>query len=640
MRTPSKPTDSDESIATTTSEVSPLLQRSGSTIIHNNNNRHNNKFAMIHISSLFIYIICMIIATALLFSHSNYYHQLSLVNRNNLNSNIEFDETHNNVRQDVVENNIPEKRSIVLTPPPMYLDTRKTSLLGRGRYHQQHNHVDTNNTKVASTSATQLRWGILGAGRIAHDFTSALVSSGCKVTAVATSNDYSRAKSFANAFDIPNYYGTYDDLAQDANVDIVYVATTNQNHLNPTMFMLQSGKNVLVEKPTAVTYKEAKRMYDEARERGLFLMTNHWTRFFPLVKYLRTTFLEQSKSSSSSATTIDMMGSSGPKKDKSSTSSLRWQPHSSQHHHLHQQHRQYNLGKVQAMHGDFGFKTPLDPHDRFLNRTLGGGVTLDVGCYLVELALLAAYDHHQSRTTTVGADVGVNDEGAKRKRRKLTSNELQPNGVTATGHGMYNGFEFPVDVESSFSIRWGGMNYGIWNGECDAIDNSEDENLAINERRGCPVTNGSTQASISGGNDDEFTMIASFQASFRRPSTFEVEYEFENGRVVLHGPGNCPNEMTIYENEPFGPLIRETTVSFKLPKVDLSPYGRSNYPRAEGFVYVIDRIEECMALEGIPGRAGDVNDSGCLELEENSIEEQLATVEITEKVLKEMNYFG
>jgi hypothetical protein len=353
----------------TPSEASPLLQRSGSTIIHNNNNRYNNKFA----------IICMIIATALLFSHSNYYHQLSF-NRNN----IEFDETHNNVRQDVVENNIPEKRSIVLTPPPMYLDTRKTSLLGRGRYHhQQHHHAGTNNTELVSASATQLRWGILGAGRIAHDFTSALVSSGCKVTAVATSNDYSRAKSFANAFDIPNYYGTYDDLAQDVNVDIVYVATTNQNHLNPTIIMLQSGKNVLVEKPTAVTYKEAKRMYDEARERGLFLMTNHWTRFFPLVKYLRTTFLEQSQSSSSSATTMDMMGSSGPKKDQSSTSSLRWQSHSSQQHHLHQHDRQYNLGKVQAMHGDFGFKTPLDPHDRFLNRTLGGGVTLDVGCYLV-----------------------------------------------------------------------------------------------------------------------------------------------------------------------------------------------------------------------------------------------------------------
>ncbi|KAL7500403.1 hypothetical protein ACHAWT_008157 [Skeletonema menzelii] len=460
----------------------------------------------------------------------------------------------------------------------------RPSLLGLGRQHRDDN---TNN----NDEPVPLRWAILGAGRIAHDFTSALVTSGCNVTAVYRSA-LSRAESFANTFSIPNYYGTYEELAQDTNVDIVYVATTNQNHLNPTLLMLQSGKNVLVEKPTAVTYEEAKLMYDEAQKRGLFLMTNHWTRFFPLVKYLRST--------------------------------------------------QYNLGKVLAMHGDFGFPTPLDPKDRFLNRTLGGGVTLDVGCYLVELALLAAYDHHQSGNTD---DTAATED---KKRRKLTSNELQPDEVIATGHGMYNGLEFPVDVESSYSIRWGGKSYGIWNGECDADEHGGDmtaTSMNSAKRRGCHLRPSGRKA-LSGHSDstsdDGFTMLATFQASFRRPSTFEVEYVFEKGRIVLHGPGNCPNEMTIYENEPFGLLVRETTASFELPKVDLSQFGRSNYPRAEGFVYVIDRIEECMATKGAPGRGEDssMRGSGCLELEENSIEEQLATVEITEMVLKEMNYFS
>ena len=45
----------------------------------------------------------------------------------------------------------------------------------------------------------------------------------------------------------------------------MYVATTNQAHMEPTLMMLRSGKNVLVEKPTSVTYKEAKVMYDEAK---------------------------------------------------------------------------------------------------------------------------------------------------------------------------------------------------------------------------------------------------------------------------------------------------------------------------------------------------------------------------------------
>ena len=54
-------------------------------------------------------------------------------------------------------------------------------------------------------------------------------------------------------------------MAKDPNVDIVYVATTNQAHMEPTLMMLRGGNNVLVEKPTSVTYMEAKIMYDEAK---------------------------------------------------------------------------------------------------------------------------------------------------------------------------------------------------------------------------------------------------------------------------------------------------------------------------------------------------------------------------------------
>ena len=70
-------------------------------------------------------------------------------------------------------------------------------------------------------------------------------------------------------------------------------------------------------------------------------------------------------------------------------------------------------------------------------------------------------------------------------------------------------------------------------------------------------------------------------------------------------------------------------------------YGRPNYPRPEGFAYVIEAIEKCMAENGVPGRTeGLALGGGCLELEENTIEEQLMTVEVTEEVLKKMNYFG
>jgi len=61
-----------------------------------------------------------------------------------------------------------------------------------------------------------------------------------------------RAKTFATKFSIPNHYGTYEELASDPNVDIVYVATTNHKHMEPALMMLRSGKNVLVEKPTII----------------------------------------------------------------------------------------------------------------------------------------------------------------------------------------------------------------------------------------------------------------------------------------------------------------------------------------------------------------------------------------------------
>ena len=424
-----------------------------------------------------------------------------------------------------------------------------------------------------------------------------LIVSGCNVTAVASKSP-SRAKSFAHHFSVPIYHTTYESLASDPNVDIVYIATTNEDHLYPSMLMLLNRKNVLVEKPTTVRYNETNTMYEEAKNSGLFLMTNHWTRFFPLIKYLRQTFLTSSNGNTAQNSTLKQTIN-----------------------------HDFRLGKVLAMHGDFSFPTPINPSDRYLNRTLGGGVTLDVGCYLIELALLAAYDHRQSASEKIKTSV----EYAS----------LHPNGIDATGHGiMYNGIEFPVDVESSFSLRWGGGRYGVWNGEC-SENNLHNKCEAVNIGGKTAKTLKHHEAELEPQN--EFTMIASFQASFRRPSSFEVEYVFENGRIVIHGPGNCPNEMTVYEYEPHGSLKQEKKIYYALPPIKNemdTRFGIPYYPRAEGFAYVIDAIEECMARKGIPGRDKFLVSGGCLELEENTINEQLVTVEVTENVLKDMGYFG
>ncbi|KAM4825382.1 trans-1,2-dihydrobenzene-1,2-diol dehydrogenase [Thomomys bottae] len=135
-----------------------------------------------------------------------------------------------------------------------------------------------------------LRWGILSAGLIANDFTTALSTlprSEHQVVAVAA-RDLSRAKEFARKHDIPKAYGSYEELAKDSNVEIVYIGTQHPQHKSSVLLCLAAGKAVLCEKPMGVNAAEVREMVAEARSRGLFLMEAIWTRFFPAVDALKS----------------------------------------------------------------------------------------------------------------------------------------------------------------------------------------------------------------------------------------------------------------------------------------------------------------------------------------------------------------
>ncbi|KAF5925908.1 trans-1,2-dihydrobenzene-1,2-diol dehydrogenase [Diceros bicornis minor] len=135
-----------------------------------------------------------------------------------------------------------------------------------------------------------LRWGIVSAGLISSDFTTvlrALPRSEHQVVAVAA-RDLSRAKEFARKHDIPKAYGSYEELAEDPNVEVVYIGPQHPQHKAAVLLCLAAGKNVLCEKPLGVNAAEVREMVAEARSRGLFLMEAIWTRFFPAVEALRS----------------------------------------------------------------------------------------------------------------------------------------------------------------------------------------------------------------------------------------------------------------------------------------------------------------------------------------------------------------
>ncbi|MDT8297618.1 MAG: Gfo/Idh/MocA family oxidoreductase, partial [Spirochaetaceae bacterium] len=96
-----------------------------------------------------------------------------------------------------------------------------------------------------------------------------------------------RASRFAREMQVPRW-GSYDDLLNDKEVDVVYVATTHNFHHETAKLALNHGKHVLLEKPFTVNAEEADELIEIASKKGLFLMEAIWTRFIPSWKKLRS----------------------------------------------------------------------------------------------------------------------------------------------------------------------------------------------------------------------------------------------------------------------------------------------------------------------------------------------------------------
>jgi len=182
-----------------------------------------------------------------------------------------------------------------------------------------------------------LKWGIASAGRICHDFVNALSTlsdDDHQVVAVAA-RDLSRAEAFAKQFGIPKAYEGYQSLAEDPNVEIVYIGTVNPQHFEVAQLMLEHGKHVLCEKPLCMNEKQVRKLITYAERKKLFLMEGIWSRFFPSYQYVR------------------------------------------------KQIQNGMLGDIKHVNVEFGFK--MDHKDRIVKKELGGGTVLDLGIYCIQL---------------------------------------------------------------------------------------------------------------------------------------------------------------------------------------------------------------------------------------------------------------
>ena len=109
-------------------------------------------------------------------------------------------------------------------------------------------------------------WGILGPGSISTKFAQGLEAvPDARISAVG-SRDLDRAKAFADNFNAPNAYGSYEALVADPEVDVIYIGTPHSFHKDHTLLCLNAGKHVLCEKPFAINAAEAQEMVTFARK--------------------------------------------------------------------------------------------------------------------------------------------------------------------------------------------------------------------------------------------------------------------------------------------------------------------------------------------------------------------------------------
>ncbi|KAJ8340675.1 hypothetical protein SKAU_G00353080 [Synaphobranchus kaupii] len=184
------------------------------------------------------------------------------------------------------------------------------------------------------------RWGICGAGKISNDFTVAmktLPSGNHKIVAVA-SRTLQHAEEFSKKHRIPKAYGSYEELAKDPEIDIVYLGVLHTQHLLVGLLFLHAKRNVLCEKPFAMNSGEVKQLIASARQNNVFLMEGMWSRCFPVHVEVCRLLAEDT------------------------------------------------VGEVKMVKADFG--SPQLHIPRSVEKELGGGALLDIGVYCLQFALM------------------------------------------------------------------------------------------------------------------------------------------------------------------------------------------------------------------------------------------------------------
>ncbi|MBR9922131.1 MAG: Gfo/Idh/MocA family oxidoreductase [Bacteroidetes bacterium] len=207
-----------------------------------------------------------------------------------------------------------------------------------------------------------MKIGILGAGKIGPKLAQdALTIPGVSIGAVG-SRSLERAEKMALELGADQAFGSYESLLEEADVDLIYVATPHTSHAELTIAGLDRGIPVLCEKAFAMNFAEAEKMVKKARENQVFLMEAMWSRFMP-----------------------------------SLLKAKEWLDNGF-------------IGDLCHIKADFGFRPNYDPNSRLFDLKKGGGSLLDIGLYPVFLALFLSGKPESIDAQAILGKTGVDEE--------------------------------------------------------------------------------------------------------------------------------------------------------------------------------------------------------------------------------------
>lgn len=212
--------------------------------------------------------------------------------------------------------------------------------------------------------ADVIRWGILGTGGISHQFARGLSSlTDGKLVAVG-SRTLESAEKFAKEFGADRAHEGYDALANDPDMDAIYIGVPHPYHFENAMRCLNAGKPVLCEKPFTINAGELEKLIATAREKQIFLMEAMWTRYFPAMIKLRELIADGA------------------------------------------------IGDVRMIQAHFGFRTEFRADHRLFAPELGGGALLDVGIYPISFASMILGEPSEVTSTAELGETGVDEQSA------------------------------------------------------------------------------------------------------------------------------------------------------------------------------------------------------------------------------------